>query len=98
MLPIGPSRGLAGVRISNVGWYESFRLDVRRSDYLAPLVDVFCDELAEVGGRAGEHHTARLGKPRFHVGVGECRVDLLVELVDDLIGRVLRRGDSEPLS
>jgi hypothetical protein len=40
--------------------------------------------LAEVAGRAWKHSATKVGKPRFHIGVCEGRVDLLVELVDDL--------------
>jgi hypothetical protein len=36
---------------------------------------------------------APLGKPRLHLGIGTDRVDLRVELVDDLGWRVARRAD-----
>src|SRR5262249_22359968 len=67
------------------------RLDVGRSDHLAPLLDLFGDELGEVGGRARKHSATKIGKPRLHFGVGEGRVDLLIELVDDLSRRILVR-------
>ena len=41
-------------------------------------------------------HAAQVGKPRLHLGIGEARVDLLVEPVDDLGGRVLGRADAIP--
>src|SRR5258705_6597235 len=63
--------------------------DVGRSDHLAPLLDFLRDELSEIGGRAAEHRAVQVGKPRLHLGVGEARIDLLVELVDDLGGRGL---------
>ena len=66
----------------------SVRLDVGRPDHLGPLLGFVDDELAEVGGRAREHRTTRVGKPRLHLGIGEAGIDLLVELVDDLGGRV----------
>src|SRR5690349_15975894 len=36
-----------------------------------------------------------MGKPRLEIGIGECGVDLLVELVDDLRGCVPRRAKTE---
>ena len=39
-------------------------------------------------------HSAQVGKPRLHLGIGETGIDLLVELVDDLGGRVLGRADA----
>ena len=39
---------------------------------------------------------AEVGEPRPHLGVGEARIDLLVELVDNLNGSVLRRPDAKP--
>ena len=74
----------------------SLRLDVGRPDHLAPLLGFVGDELAEVGGRARKRRAAEVGEPRLDLGIGEAGVDLLVELVDDLGGRVLRRADAEP--
>src|SRR5262249_19320977 len=56
-------------------------LDVGRPDYLAPLLGIVGDEFAEVGGRARERLAPQVGKPRLHLGIGEARVDLRVELV-----------------
>src|SRR5262249_59758946 len=57
----------------------------------------FGHELAEVGGRTGKHCSTKVGKPRLQLGIGKARVDLLVELVDDLGGRFLGRAESEML-
>jgi|307.fasta_scaffold21668_2 hypothetical protein len=56
-------------------------LDVGRPDHLAPLLGIVGDEFAEVGGRARERLAPQVGKPRLHLGIGEARVDLRVELV-----------------
>ena len=47
---------------------------------------------------AGEPGSAYrpVGKPRPDLGIGEAGIDLLVELIDDLSGRVLRRANAEP--
>src|SRR6516162_4161373 len=67
----------------------SVRLDACELDHLAPLLGFVCDELAKVGGRACKHRRAEVSNARLHLGIGEARVDLLVELVNDLGGRVL---------
>ena len=59
----------------------SVRLNVCRPDYLGPLLGFVGDQFAEVGGQAGNHRATKIGKPRLHVGIGEGRVDLRVELV-----------------
>src|SRR5271156_263037 len=66
---------------------DSFNFGARKLDHLAPLVGVIDDEFAEIGGRARKRCAADVGKPRPELGVGKHRVDLFVELVDDLGGR-----------
>ena len=63
---------------------SSLRSDAGRSDHLAPLLDFLRDELSEIGGRAAEHRAVQVGKPRLHLGVGEGRIDFLIELLDDV--------------
>ena len=43
------------------GGRRSLRLDVGRSDHLAPLLGFVGDELAEVSGRARKHRVAQIG-------------------------------------
>ena len=64
----------------------------------SPFLGFVSDELAEFGGRAGKHFTAKVGKPRVHLGIGERSVDLPVQLLDDLGRRVLGRADAVPLA
>src|SRR5262245_59811521 len=71
------------------------RLDVRELDHPGPLLGFVGDELAEVRGRAGKHCTAQGGKSRLRPGLGEDRIDLLVEPLDDFGRRRLRRVDAE---
>src|SRR5262249_58893595 len=46
------------------GLLDSLRLDIRRPDHLAPLLDFVGDELAELGGRARTHPRSQISKPR----------------------------------
>ena len=55
------------------------RLDVGGPDHLAPFLSLVGDELGEVGGRTREHGAAEVGKSCLHLGIGEGRIDLLVE-------------------
>ena len=52
--------------------------------------------LPNSAGVIGIGVAAQIGKPRLHLGIGEGRVDLLVEPVDDLRRRVLGRADAIP--
>src|SRR5262245_53056795 len=74
----------------------SVRLDVEGSDHLAPLFGFGGNELCKVAGRDDKRRASKVGKPCLHLGIGEARVDLLVELVDDLGRRGLRCADAIP--
>src|SRR5262245_7779878 len=75
---------------------RSVRLDAGELDHLAPLLRFVGYELSKVGRRAWKGGGAQLGKPRLHLGIGEGRIDLFVELVDNLGRRVFRRADAGP--
>ena len=51
------------------------------------------DELTEVGWRTWKHRAAQVGKACLNRRVGEGRVDLPVEPVDDLGGRISGGND-----
>src|SRR5215831_20076434 len=70
--------------------------DVRRPDHLAPLLGFVDDQLAEVSGRTRKHRAAEVSEPRFHVGIGEASVDLLVEFLDYLSRRGLGCAHAPP--
>jgi len=72
------------------------RLDVGRPDHLGPLLGFRGDELAEVGRREREHVATQVGKPRLDLGIGEARVDLPVELVDEFGPDVFGCAKSQP--
>ena len=65
---------------------------------LCPLLGFLGDELAKVCGRDDKRRAPKVGKPCLHLGIGEARVDLLVELVDDVRRRVLGYADAIPVA
>src|SRR5262249_12630174 len=77
---------------------SSLRLDVGGPDHLAPFLGFLGDELAKVCGRDDKRRHTQNGEPRFYLGIGEARVDLLVELVDDVRRRVLGYADAIPVA
>src|SRR5262249_59183696 len=76
----------------------SLRLDAGELDHLGPLLGFFDDELPKFSGRADNRCASQVGKPRLHLGITESRVDLLVELLDDLGRRSLWCADAEPIT
>jgi len=60
----------------------SLRLDVGSPDHLGPFLGFVGDELTKIGRRARKHRAAQVGKTRLEFGIGESRVDVLVELQD----------------
>ena len=70
------------------------RLDIGARMTFPHFSRVVGDELAEVGGRSHQRRPALLGQARLHGGLGKAGVDLLVERVDDLGGRVLGGADA----
>ena len=70
--------------------FPSVCFDTRELHHLPPFLGLFHDELAKVGGRPRKRRAAEVSKPRFYLGVSEGRVDLLVELVNDLSRRPIR--------
>src|SRR5262249_61250087 len=86
-------------RIRRTGVTEYWRsgiplvdFDIGRPDHLGPLLGFICDEFAEVGGRADERCASEVSQPSLDLGIGEARVDLLVEPVDDFGGCVFWGG------
>src|SRR5215831_20641992 len=74
----------------------SVRPDARELHHLGPFLNVLGDELAELGGRTCKPRVAKVCNPRFHRGIGENSIDLLVEFLDDIGGRILWRADTQP--
>src|ERR1035438_8936790 len=78
--------------------HGSIRLSTGELYHLGPLLGFVGDQLSKVGGRARKCRAAQVGKPRFHLGIGEARIDLLVELFNDLGGCVLGRAAAHVLA
>src|SRR5262249_35243697 len=62
---------------------RSFRLDARKLHHLGPLLNFFNDQFSVLGRRATKRRVAQIGKPRLDYEIGEARIDLAVELVDN---------------
>src|SRR5882724_7273595 len=79
-------------------WTDLFRLDFRRPDYLPQFLGFVCNELSEIDRRACNRNTSQIGEARFQLGVNKGRVDLFVQLIDDLSGRAPWRAHAIPLA
>src|SRR5262245_30734924 len=75
---------------------RSFRFEARELHNLCPLFGFVDDEFSKVGGRHGHWHATNVGEPCLNLGIGEARIELSVELVDDLGRRALRCADAVP--
>src|SRR5215831_18808524 len=75
---------------------SSLRLDVGGPDHLAPFLGFLGDQLSELSRRSRQRRAAEVSETGLHLRVVESRVDLLVELVDDLGRRGLRCAEAVP--
>src|SRR6516225_7300187 len=75
---------------------SSLRLDVGGPDHLAPFLGFLGDQLAELDRRSRQRRAAEVGETGLHLRVVEGRIDLLVELVDDLGGCVPGNANAIP--
>src|SRR5262249_16394454 len=92
-----PRSGLVQRQLWNIdSGSASLRLDAAEFDHLGPLLGFVGDQLCEVSGRARKRRAAELSETDLHLRIVESRVDLLVELVDDLGRGGLRCADAEP--
>src|SRR5262249_29189400 len=74
----------------------SLRLDAGEFDHLNPLFGFVGNQLSEVSRRSRQRHAAEVSETGLHLRVVESRVDLLVELVDDLGRRGPRCAEAGP--
>src|SRR6516165_5462919 len=74
----------------------SVRPDARELHHLGPFLNVFSNELAKLSGGTRKRRVAKVCNPRSHRGIGENSIDLLVEFLDDIGGRIFWRADTQP--
>src|SRR5262249_53058839 len=89
--PVAVRTGFRG----RIGRRKSLSLNTGKLYHLGPFFGFISNKLREVSGRAGKYRSAQIGEPRLDLGVGESRIDLIVELVDDL-GRGVSGGAPRP--
>src|SRR6516164_6006544 len=77
---------------------ELFYLDAGKLDHLRPFGGLVCDVLAETVRRHGHRFATELGDPCLQLRVGKSRVNLFVELHDNIGGRAAGRADTIPLA
>src|SRR4051812_39031402 len=79
-----------------MGLYFALMLAIRIT--LPPFLVSSAMNLPKSGGEPANtvdpRSATQVGNPRFQLGIGEARTDLLVELLDDLCGRVLGCADA----
>src|SRR5271166_1194747 len=74
----------------------SLRLDVGRSDHLAPPFGFISDKIAELGRRRRAWKATEVRESLLDLWIGKSSIDLAIELVDEFGRGVLRRADAEP--
>src|SRR5262249_17434608 len=62
---------------------DALKFDIRRPDHLAPFFVFTREKSSELGGRTCNDGLAPIGNGLLNLGIGEARVDRLVEQVDD---------------
>ena len=70
------------------------RFEARGPHDLRPFLGFIGDKPAKVDRRHRHWIASEIGEPCPDLGIGEARIDLLVELVDDFDGRVLGCADA----
>src|SRR5262245_32431083 len=88
---------IRGTGVTEYSVRELLRLDIGGPDHLAPFLGFVGDQLAELGRRPRQRRAAEVSETGLHLRVVESRVDLLVELVDDLGRRGLRYAEAVPI-
>jgi hypothetical protein len=86
--------GKPGEQVINAGFINLLiHLHVARPYDLAPFLGFLGDERSKLFRGAGQDDPAQVGQSRFQPLIGKSRVDLSVELVNDLPGRVAGGAD-----
>src|SRR5262249_16992712 len=75
---------------------KSLRLRAGKLDHFGPFLGFGFDEIVEISNRQRHRLTAKIDQTALELRIGERRVDLFVQLVDDRRRRRLGRADPEP--
>src|SRR5262245_24326893 len=71
-------------------------LDTGGLDHSSPFFGFVGDQLSEVDGGHRHRYATEVGEMGLHLRVVESRIDLKVELVDDLGGSAFWRPNTKP--
>src|SRR5262245_65889679 len=74
----------------------SLWLDAGGLDHLAPLLSFVGDELSKLDRCHWHRHAAEFGQTSYHLGIGEHGIDFVLQLRDDVLGRILGRAYAVP--
>src|SRR6476660_8457856 len=69
---------------------ESVRRSARKFHHLGPFLSFNADEFSKFDRRTCNQRGTKLSEPRLALGIGQDRVDLFIEPVDDLERSALR--------
>jgi hypothetical protein len=75
----------------------SIRLGPRELNHLGPLLSFVGDKPSKLPRRYSHRQAAEIGESRPHLGIGQSCVDLCVEPIHNLSGRIPRRDNAIPL-
>ena len=73
-----------------------FRLQIGCFHHSTPFLGLLGEVLSEFGGRSNKGMGAQLRKSSLQLCVGEARIDLLVQLIDNLGARVSWSANTIP--
>src|SRR4029450_13341006 len=73
-----------------------FRLQSGCFDHATPFLGLLGEVLSEFGGRSNKGRGAQLRKSGLQLCLGEARIDLLVQLIDNLGARVSWSANTIP--
>src|SRR5215472_8206837 len=83
-------RGTGNIELQS----DALKFDIRRPNHLAPFLVFSRYESSELGGRSWKDGFTPIGNGLLDCGIGEARIDRLVERLDDCGGYVLWSDDA----
>src|SRR5262249_53490295 len=74
----------------------SIRLRARELHHLGPLLGFLGNQLSKVDGRTPNYYAAQIGNACSKLGISEARIDLCLQVIDDLPGWGFRGPQAHP--